>query len=252
MLLLATVAKSDIIWRIFMRNGFTLAEVLITLGIIGVVAALTLPSIIQSYKERALINQAKKSYSNFMNVLNRMMAENEYVDYSPIFSKAGRTAEDVIKDIADYYNGAIVCTASAKGCGRQYSVKLKNATNNGSGSISKESFGFPRILLVDGSSIYFRDVRQACEPWTYTVNVKDENGFNTGETQTITDTRCATVILDVNGEKKGPNQYGADVHQIVVKQQKLEPLEGNYGALKTIFLKNKLEYEKYSDNKKFD
>ena len=34
------------------RTAFTLAEVLITLGIIGVVAALTLPSLIQSYKER--------------------------------------------------------------------------------------------------------------------------------------------------------------------------------------------------------
>ena len=33
-------------------TAFTLAEVLITLGIIGIVAALTLPSLIQSYKER--------------------------------------------------------------------------------------------------------------------------------------------------------------------------------------------------------
>lgn len=35
------------------RYGFTLAEVLITLGIIGVVAALTIPTLIQNYKDRA-------------------------------------------------------------------------------------------------------------------------------------------------------------------------------------------------------
>lgn len=33
-----------------MKNGFTLAEVLITLGIIGVVAAMTLPVLIQKHK----------------------------------------------------------------------------------------------------------------------------------------------------------------------------------------------------------
>lgn len=211
-----------------------------------------MPSLIQSYKEQALINQAKKCYSNFLNVLNRMMAENEYVDYSPIFSTGDRTVEDVIKDIADYYNGAIMCTAAGKGCGEQYSVKLKNATNDGTGAVKKEGFGFPRILLVDGSSIYFRDVRSTCTPFTYTSPEKDENGFNTGGTITYTDIRCATVVIDVNGEKKGPNQYGADVHQIIVKPQKLEPNDTLYGSLKTIFLKNKLEYEKYSDNKRFD
>ena len=234
------------------KFGFTLAEVLITLGIIGVVAAITMPSLIQSFKEQVLINQAKKSYSNFLNVLNRMMAENEYVDYSPIFATSGRTVESVIKDIANYYNGARVCTAPGKGCGEQYYVKLGKATNDGTGFVKKEGFGFPRMLLVDGSSIYFRNIRSTCEPFTYTAPVKDENGFNTGETITATDTRCATVVIDVNGENKGPNQYGADVHQILVQPQKLEPQDGKYGALKTIFLKNKLEYEKYSDDKKFD
>lgn len=34
-----------------MKKSFTLAEVLITLGIIGVVAAMTLPSLIGNYKK---------------------------------------------------------------------------------------------------------------------------------------------------------------------------------------------------------
>lgn len=43
--------------------GFTLAEVLITLGIIGVVAALTLPALVQKYQEKASIARLKKAYS---------------------------------------------------------------------------------------------------------------------------------------------------------------------------------------------
>ena len=42
--------------------GFTLAETLITIGIIGVVAALTIPSIIQNYQEKTTIVKLKKHY----------------------------------------------------------------------------------------------------------------------------------------------------------------------------------------------
>ncbi len=45
------------------RAAFTLAEVLITLGIIGVVAAMTMPSLIQKYQERETVVKLKKFYS---------------------------------------------------------------------------------------------------------------------------------------------------------------------------------------------
>ena len=44
-------------------NGFTLAEVLITLGIIGVVAAMTLPTLITNYQKRATVAKLKRAYS---------------------------------------------------------------------------------------------------------------------------------------------------------------------------------------------
>lgn len=46
-----------------MKNGFTLAEVLITLGIIGVVAAMTLPTLIHKFQNKVLEVQFKKSLS---------------------------------------------------------------------------------------------------------------------------------------------------------------------------------------------
>ncbi len=47
-----------------MKKGFTLTEVLITLGIIGVVAAMTIPSLINTYKTHVLKTQFKHSVSN--------------------------------------------------------------------------------------------------------------------------------------------------------------------------------------------
>ena len=46
-----------------MKKAFTLAEVLITLGIIGVVAALTMPTVIQNYKKKQAVTQLKATYS---------------------------------------------------------------------------------------------------------------------------------------------------------------------------------------------
>ena len=58
------------------KSGFTLAEVLITLGIIGVVAAMTLPALVGKYKEKQRVTQLKKAYS----ILNQafLMAIKDY------------------------------------------------------------------------------------------------------------------------------------------------------------------------------
>lgn len=46
------------------KRGFTLAEVLITLGIIGVVAALTIPALLSEYKKTQTVSKLKKAYTS--------------------------------------------------------------------------------------------------------------------------------------------------------------------------------------------
>ena len=58
------------------KSAFTLAEVLITLGIIGVVAAITLPSLIQRNIEKQRVAQLKKAYSELSQAYNLAIAEN--------------------------------------------------------------------------------------------------------------------------------------------------------------------------------
>ena len=60
----------------FRRVAFTLAEVLITLGIIGVVAALTLPSVITNYQTKQRITQLKKVYNTLSQAYEMGVAEN--------------------------------------------------------------------------------------------------------------------------------------------------------------------------------
>lgn len=61
-----------------MKHGFTLAEVLITLGIIGVVASLTLPAIVQKNNNKVVETRLKKFYSMINQAVQR--AEADYGD----------------------------------------------------------------------------------------------------------------------------------------------------------------------------
>ena len=60
-------------YKIF--NAFTMAEVLITLGIIGVVTAITMPILIKNYQEHVLINQLKRNYSILSQVITQLNYE---------------------------------------------------------------------------------------------------------------------------------------------------------------------------------
>lgn len=59
------------------KKGFTLAETLITLMVIGVVAALTIPTLMQVYKDKQLETAAKKAMTTIGNGFKLMIAEND-------------------------------------------------------------------------------------------------------------------------------------------------------------------------------
>ena len=63
-------------------KGFTLAEILITLGIIGVVAAITIPGLITNYQKRSTATQLKKAYSLLVNASRQAIADDD-LTYNP-------------------------------------------------------------------------------------------------------------------------------------------------------------------------
>lgn len=62
-----------------LKLAFTLAEVLITIGVIGVVAAITIPTLVTSYQKRMTVNRLKASYSKLAQAL-----EAASDDYGPV------------------------------------------------------------------------------------------------------------------------------------------------------------------------
>lgn len=81
-----------------MRKGFTLAEVLITLGIIGVVAALTMPTLIMNYEKKSVATSLKKFYSIMSQAVALVEVKHgEYKYWSP------DNEPDFVANSSDFY-----------------------------------------------------------------------------------------------------------------------------------------------------
>ncbi len=86
------------------RFGFTLAEVLITLGIIGVVAALTIPTLMTNYKAKKLRTQFLKSYSIIQQAVKLMQNDDVTIDPSTT------SVQEFAKTFAKYLQAPLDCS----------------------------------------------------------------------------------------------------------------------------------------------
>lgn len=87
------------------KSAFTLAEVLITLGIIGVVAALTIPSIVSHFRKK----EVETKVAHFYSVMNQAIAQSE-VENGPkdtwwqnFSCSSGAYSEKCLQDFFDKY-----------------------------------------------------------------------------------------------------------------------------------------------------
>ena len=253
----AMLAVNDII----KKCAFTLAEVLITLGIIGVVAAITIPSLMAATQEASLVPKVKKTYSTLAQALK--LASNDYDtpgDFSLIFEE-GKSASQITKELATYINGARYCDAgsSAKGCSDlNYKIKYASLIKNGDSNTAAQSsriINSPRIVLMDGTVIAITSQGRGCGDYEASGAILN-NGVNTGNMWHQIRSNCGEIFFDVNGPKR-PNQFGVDAYGINVYQNSLG---FNYwsafgtNSLRNILnnVKHPFQYSKYSDSQEFE
>ncbi|MFA7658844.1 MAG: DUF6613 domain-containing protein [Candidatus Gastranaerophilaceae bacterium] len=71
-------ASREVLWASANQNGFSLAEVLIALGVIGVVVVLTVSTLITNVQKNQTVTQLQKVYSEMSQVLLNSTAENGF------------------------------------------------------------------------------------------------------------------------------------------------------------------------------
>jgi len=152
--------------------AFTLAEVLIVLGIIGIVAQMTIPALVQNVQEQQYKAGAKKSYSALSQALLSVANDNG--------GDINGLAYDVLSyQIADKMILIDDCGGDlSQGCHTTAEIKAKYRTLGGNFASGTRFFSNKQYITADG--IFWGNYTN-----TYTV--------------------------DVNGYEKSPNTYGIDV-----------------------------------------
>lgn len=186
--------------------GFTLAEVLITLSIIGVVAALTIPTLINNYQKRQYVTQLKKQYSLANQVLQRLAYDNggtSSLAQTGLFG-AGKTVE--LGDIfSSYYKVTKNCKNSTEEvCFPPY-CSFYNGV--GAGENVNDYDTIYKFVAADGASIAIASYYNNC---SYDIGLNDAS-----PTKNV----CADLYIDLNG-LKGPNSLGRDVFFFYITSNK--------------------------------
>lgn len=178
------------------KLGFTMTEVLITLGIIGVVAAMTLPALINNQRNKALETALKKNYSAILQALDMYQAETgERISTESVGRHEVKTAlMTYMKVLVDCGYGV---ATEGEACmpndtSNPDSQKYKNFT--GTSTINLNFFDDGQFVLNDGSFILIE-------------NSNKTSGNNDGHIY---------ISVDVNGYLKNPNRLGRDLFIFVL------------------------------------
>ncbi len=195
-------------------RAFTLAEVLITLAIIGVVAALTIPTVVTNYRKKMYVTQLKKSYSSFNSAFKTMMAKEGVTrmtdttlwskfpsGYTYVFAQ--NMNGDFFQEFKKHFN--IYKAYDAGQLPEPYATKFLNGE-----SASGISNG---ILLSDGTWLWYMFNKNAhtvdCPTASNTCRTLKEFQQYKNTLTKLWD-YVGVMLIDVNGLKE-PNTYGRDV-----------------------------------------
>lgn len=192
-----------------MKTGaFTLAEVLITLGVIGVVAALTYPMLSKKYQEQAIITKYKKLYSTLANAYNLAIAENGQVPQWNV-----QTSTDFLKKLEPYLNVTEKCY-NQKGCTTMGDfVSLSGESIYGR---LNDGISVPKVRLNDGSSIIIVQTPNPDCVYNYT---NPDGTITKFENICI---QCYGVISNTKNSKYS-NVYGKDFFSFDFTKEALLP-----------------------------
>jgi len=182
--------------------AFTLAEVLIVLGIVGVVAEMTIPTLVANTQRSVEITGVKKAYSEFTQAYTMATQEDGSPDTWALGSYPGdaQGALNIMNIFAKQLKIAKNCGNDA-GCLPDVTYKSLSGTD----ALNYNNYRvFAKAQLVDGTSIFvFTD--GSCHPAEGAIA-----------------NACGTVGIDINGFK-GPNQIGIDVFEFYITPTNLVP-----------------------------
>ncbi len=170
--------------------AFTLAEVLVTLGIIGVVSAMTVPTLMQNYQRQSYVTQLHKTYNEFTQAFLQYKNDRNAL----WLTEAGHTRhQDMMPFMKQYFKVVQECGTTSTPC---FASSYKNQ-NGGTYVVDTLNRGGTYYGVL-ASGVSFGIMYDALDTGTI-----------------YTDDFSYRIVVDING-KKGPNIYGRDLFVMYV------------------------------------
>ena len=200
------------------RPAFTLAEVLITLGIIGVVAALTLPTLISNYKKQTYVTGLQKAYSVLNNMTKTAMSSDDVTNFSDTqllktWENAGSDPEAFATELEKLFPNAERLSFPNEAYGilsYMYGIKetghSRVGVNLAGAPVSMLNTRDETICLTSSDSIMYCFSKYRIP--SPSSNSSDDF-YNPGSGNQ------EHIMVDINGFKK-PNQLGRDIFLLAV------------------------------------
>jgi len=190
------------------KKGFTLAEVLITLGIIGMVSALTIPTLIANYQKIQYVAGLKKAYAEITDALRLMANDSGCPDNLKCTGAFGSSNVVLGNEIKKYFKLAKDCGVNLDPNNENQKCLSKeiSGTYNGSQARANYSIGWYGFITADGFGVSL--ATDNCD----TNWVPSKTNYNINRI-------CGYLLVDVNGFK-GPNNFGRDVFEFLITNGK--------------------------------
>lgn len=191
------------------NNAFTLAEVLLTLVIVGIIAALTIPALLVNVQKQQYVAGFNKTYS-FLNELRNKII----LDKGSLEGNLGINTNQMINTFGQYLTYSKICLAG-QNIGECFhdgasAVKTLHGGNWNVGTINEAS-----AKLTNGMIFFLSGPNPNCNGAHFT-----KNGTNQS---------CIVFYIDQNGFSS-PNTYGRDIWVFVMAKDGVYPYGTQIGG----------------------
>ncbi len=234
------------------RLAFTLAEVLITLGVIGVIAAITMPTLIGNHREKVTVTRLTHTYSLLSQAIERMIEDQgETIQYwgSDAATRRAKFEEllpkyvEIIKKCEKMEKGCISPTNYTPGViGAPAGVWITGRTTLANSYLLKNGVG----IKVNKGGTCQQDTtlqKKGCSEFNLNCN-PNEATLNYGTYQH----NCIGLFVDINGPA-GPNKTDIDYFEFSIVQNGIVPSGSSKETIWTEKFDNCIKYNRYNNCK---
>lgn len=203
-------------------TAFTLAEVLLTLMIIGVIAAITIPALKESSDRSANLSLLQKAYSASANAFAQLQAENGPPLYWKLADGSRVFVDGKSENISKAFKQKMNVVAETDIMPADYEIKPLNVYETGADSFKiddttvKIKENTDAFQTADGMLWFPSNTYSGCK---YSKNVE-------GAATKTTVYLCGLLVVDTNGPKK-PNRMGMDVFVFDITTDGVQPHKSN-------------------------